>query len=259
MFGFRDALSAYTDRVRPVTVYNLETAETAVPFAAMQIRGFASNGSIQVSKPLSDNLDSSILFNGPCPIGPLSEGQATSAMPTVAAFLSNGAAPAAGEFWGTKFDSWYLHRDRYGFIVLGGGTEFQTMAVTYGHSQFMKPIRVESPSTMSDGYTNAKETVWDVVTSTMGDFASVYAHNPNTPGVAMDSGYYLGILAGQWKYKKVYLCLAKLTSSQAASLSSSSGSNKVTAVSDVFCQDGELVVKKICIAGPISSSPGACS
>ena len=261
MLQVRDLGLSHRDELSPIVVYNIEEDETVIPYAAMQMRGFvAETGAIQVSRPLGDNLDCQIIFNGPTPIPPLYEGQAFLSLPGVVAYNANGNVPVAGEFWGTKFGSWQLHRDRYGFVVIGGGSDTQTIAVTSGKSQFIRPIHIPAPVNMEEGYTRGVETVYDIYSRTMGTFADVFCHNPNKAGEAIEDGYYLGILAGQFRYKKVYLCLSKISATQAQSMSSSSsGSNSVTLLENVWCDEDEVLrASYVCLQGQFSVKTGPC-
>ncbi len=113
----------YTQPIFWMPVINTET-DDCPPFAVVEILSVdASTGFANIGKPSASDTEN-VFFNGPTAIPANSKGQVTQTMPAIAAYQadnSDGADPAHDEQWGTASGSWYLHKGKTGFRVIGQG------------------------------------------------------------------------------------------------------------------------------------------
>lgn len=110
-------------------VRNLED-DAVPPFGLMRVTNISNDGFAHVRKPSAEGQSDNILVNGPNFIPSGGEGEGHDFFPAIVAYSEDATGsgggsftPAAGQVWGTRADSWYLHAASSGFKILGGGGE----------------------------------------------------------------------------------------------------------------------------------------
>ncbi len=120
--------------IRWLEVYNAGN-EDIPPCAVCRVTGVDSDtGIITVDKPNGDSLRE-IIIAGPQFIraGEYGQGHRADPCPAVLYETADGT-PAAGEDWGTKADSWKIHKGRTGFRALGKSADNVCEATYLGSS-----------------------------------------------------------------------------------------------------------------------------
>lgn len=106
-------------------------SEPCPPFAICEAKGVdEATGLLKIGKPSADG-QAAVFFNGGVQIPaydaddlPGCQGQVHQTFPTRAAYetADDDTPPAHDEIWGTQEDSWYLHKDEFGFRIIGSGS-----------------------------------------------------------------------------------------------------------------------------------------
>lgn len=114
--------------IRRVLIRN-NSGETIPPFAVMQFTGgFDSENVPYVDKPDEDSTTTLLCFNLNSSILDGEYGWGTCETPNWVAYADDGSGSGTGtgdqipsprEVWGTEANSWYLHSDQTGFVVIG--------------------------------------------------------------------------------------------------------------------------------------------
>ncbi len=107
---------------KPVPVINM-TEEAVPPFGLMEMIDVTEDlGLAEIQQPSGGDV-SRLVVNGSAAIPSRGKGTGYRAWPTKIAYQpdnENAADPRPAEVWGPRRGSWFLHRDRPGFRIVGG-------------------------------------------------------------------------------------------------------------------------------------------
>lgn len=193
----------YFGATRWLPVRNTHT-EKAPSFAAMEVTGaIIENKQViyQVTRPTADSLIN-VLFADQFGVAP-DGGQGLGTTEPCIALLDDGATPLEGERWGTKRDSWLLHKDFIGHTVMGGmqGTG-DSLRAFVRESVSLQIVIIELTTPLNPGSSATAKILWvsggSVVNSTM-DNILVYDPPGMITGTPGDRGYaYYDHQAQRW-------------------------------------------------------------